>query len=167
MTMRLDHLEKLFVEQLKDAYSAESQLIEALPKIRDAANAKPLAEAFDAHLAETKGHRDRIERIFKTLDYKPGGHRCKAMAGLVEEAMELVADDATPAVRDAALICAAQKIEHYEIATYGCLRSYAALLHADDAVALIDETLDEERHADAHLTELAEQWVNVFAMKTA
>lgn len=108
MTMRLDHLEKLFVEQLKDAYSAESQLIEALPKIRDAANAKPLAEAFDAHLAETKGHRDRIERIFKTLDYKPGGHRCKAMAGLVEEAMELVADDATPAVRDAALICAAQ-----------------------------------------------------------
>lgn len=163
--MKLDHLEKLFVEQLKDAYSAENQLLKALPKMRDAASSEPLRTAFATHLEETRTQVQRIEKIFSGLDYQPGGHKCKAMEGLIEEGEDILKEDAEPQVRDAALICAAQKVEHYEIATYGCLRAYARILGRDDAVGLIEETLREEHHADNHLSELAEQWVNAFAMR--
>lgn len=165
--MKLDHLEKLFIGQLKDAYSAEQQLIEAIPKMQAAASTNQLKKAFADHLDETRGHAKRIEQIFKNLTYKPGGHKCKAMEGLVEEGAEIIKEDAEPIVRDAALICAAQKVEHYEIATYGCLIAYAKLLGHTDALNLLTETISEEKHADQHLTELAEQWVNTHAAQPA
>jgi ferritin-like metal-binding protein YciE len=167
MTMRLDHLEKLFVSQLKDMHSAERQLVEALPKMRDAAVSEPLRATISSHLKETQTHIERLDRIFGTLEFKPGGHKCAAMAGLIEEGKEILKADADPKVRDAAIICAAQKIEHYEIATYGCLRAWARLLGRDDAARLINETLREEREADDALSGLADQWVNAFAMQGA
>ncbi len=161
--MKLDHLEKLFIEQLNDAYSAEKQLVVALPKMERKASTPELKEAINNHLEETQGQVERIEKIFETIEGKPGRHKCKAMEGLIEEAQELLKEDAEPIVRDAAIICAAQKVEHYEIATYGCLRAYAKLLGHDEAVQLIDETLDQEKNADKKLTQLAEQWVNTHA----
>ncbi len=167
MSIKIDHLEKLYVSQLKDAYSAEQQLVEALPKMIEAASATKLSEAFSEHLQETKDHVKRLEKIFKGLDYAPGGHRCKAMEGLIKEAKEILEESDDPRVRDAAMICAAQKVEHYEIATYGCLRAYAKLMKQDEAAELIEETLQEEKNADGRLSELAEQWVNAFAMQGA
>ncbi|MBL0920703.1 MAG: ferritin-like domain-containing protein [Phycisphaerales bacterium] len=165
--MKLDHLEKLYVTQLKDAYSAEKQLLQALPKLRDNAHDEKLREAFEDHLGETKAHVERIERIFQSLDNKPAGHRCRAMEGLVEEGEEVLGEDGDPGTLDAALICAAQKVEHYEIATYGCLREYARLLGHEEAVALLDQTLEEEKNADLRLTQLAEDWINQAAMHEA
>lgn len=164
MPTKLDHLEKLYVHQLKDAYSAEKQLLEALPKMRDAAADPKLSEAFADHLQETEGHINRLEQIFEKLEASPNGQKCKAMEGLIKEGGEVLKEDGEPATLDAALICAAQKVEHYEIALYGCLREYARLLGRDDAVALLEETLTEEKEADGRLTELAEQWVNAAAM---
>lgn len=165
--MKLDHLEKLYVNQLKDAYSAENQLIKAMPALQDAATAEKLSKSLANHFQETQGHIDRLERIFKKLDFKPGGHRCYAMEGLITEAKEIISEDAEPHVRDAAIICAAQKIEHYEIATYGCLRSWAKLMSRDEDADLLEKTLDEEGKADKKLSELAEQWVNAFALQSA
>ncbi len=164
MSIKLDHLEKLYLSQLKDAFSAEHQLLEALPKMRDAVSDEKLRGAFVDHLAETKRHVERLEQIFGTMEGKPGGHRCKAMEGLVKEGDEILKEDGEPATRDAAIICAAQKVEHYEIATYGCLREYARMLGHDDAVELLEATLQEEKDADGRLTGLAEEWINAGAM---
>lgn len=167
MPLKLDGLEKVFVQQLKDMYSAENQLLEALPKMAEAATSSKLGQAFKDHLKETQGHVKRLEKIFSSMDYKPGGHRCRAMEGLIEEGKEIIDEQGEPEARDAALICAAQKVEHYEMATYGTLRTYARTLGLDDACELLTETLREERNADSLLTDLAEHSINKLAMLTA
>ncbi len=158
--MKLDDLNKVFVQQLKDMYSAEKQLLEALPKMAKAASDPELAGAFKSHLEETREHVRRLDEIFKELKFSSGGERCKAMQGLIAEGDEVLEHDAEEHGRDAALICAAQKIEHYEIATYGTLRSYAELLGKPKAERLLSQTLEEERAADQTLTIIAEGSIN-------
>lgn len=165
MSLKLDDLRKVFVSQLKDIHSAESQLLKALPKMASAATSRDLEQAILNHLQETKTHITRLEKIFSTLEFSPGGHRCKAMEGLIEEGAEVLSEDANPEARDAAIIAAAQKVEHYEIATYGTLRAYAKLLGMDEAYDLLTDTLEEEREADTGLTELAEASINQLAMQ--
>jgi len=161
--MPAETLQELLVEELKDLYSAENQLVKALPKMAKAAAAPELREAFENHLEETKGQVDRLEQIFNNLDASPKGKKCVAMEGLIEEGKEIISEHDQSSVRDAALICAAQKVEHYEIAAYGCVRTFAQLLGMDDVVELLQETLDEEGNTDKKLTELAESIINVEA----
>jgi ferritin-like metal-binding protein YciE len=161
--MALDSLHGLFVDELKDLYSAENQLLKALPRMVKAASAPELRAAFQEHLEVTRGQVARLERIFGGLEGSPKGKKCKAMEALIEEGKELLEEDAEADVLDAALICAAQKVEHYEIAGYGCSRTFATLLGYDAAAALLQETLDEEGEADKKLTELAETVINVKA----
>ncbi len=165
--MNIDSLKKLYIEQLKDLHSAETQLVEALPKMADAASSKELKDAFTEHLEQTKQQRDRIESIFTGLAFKPTGERCQAMAGLVEEAEGLLGDTDNATVRDAALVCAAQKVEHYEIGSYGSVCAYAKMLGETDAAKLLDATLQEEKNTDAKLTRLAEGWINEAAKANA
>jgi ferritin-like metal-binding protein YciE len=161
--MKLESLEDLYVDELKDLYSAENQLLKALPKMAEAATAPKLSKAFESHLKQTRGHVTRLEKIFKKLGGSPKGKKCKAMEGLLAEGKELMAEDADAAVMDAALIGAAQRVEHYEMAGYGCVRTYARLLGHDDAADLLQRTLDEEGATDKALTELAELAINVGA----
>jgi ferritin-like metal-binding protein YciE len=160
--MKLESLEDLFVEELKDLYNAENQLLKALPKMAKAATARELKNGFEKHLKQTEGHVDRLEQIFNGLDASPKGKKCKAMEGLIEEGAEVIEEDAESEVKDAALIAAAQRVEHYEIAGYGCVRTYAQLLGNDKAAKLLQQTLDEEAETDEALTELAET-INVEA----
>jgi ferritin-like metal-binding protein YciE len=162
--MALTTLHDLYVEELKDLYNAENQLLKALPKMVKAASAPKLAAAFTDHLAETKIHIERLETIFKQLDVSPKGKKCKAMEGLLAEGQELLAEDADPSVLDAALISSAQRVEHYEMAGYGCVRTYAKLLGEKQAAKLLQETLDEEGATDKKLTELAESVINAEAV---
>lgn len=161
--MRLDSLHDLFVDELKDIYNAEQQLVKALPKMAKAASSPELQAAFEEHLEVTRGQVERLEAVFQQIETTARGKKCKAMEGLLEEGKELMEEDAAADVMDAALICAAQKVEHYEIAAYGCLRTYASLLGYDKAAELLHETLDEESEADKKLTELAESSINVEA----
>lgn len=165
--MKLSDLHRVYVSQLKDIYSAETQLLEALPKMAQSATSEKLQNAFREHLEETKAHAQRLEQIFEQLEFKPGGHRCKAMSGLIEEGEEILHEEAEPEARDAALICAAQKVEHYEMATYGTLRAYARVLGEEKAYELLTETLRDERNADSLLTDLAENAINKLAMLVA
>ena len=160
--MKLESLRDLFVDELKDLYSAEHQLLKALPKMAKAATAPELKRAFESHLKETKGQVERLEQVFRSLDVSPRGKKCKAMEGLVEEGAELMQEDAEPEVMDAGLIAAAQRVEHYEMAGYGCVRTYAQLLGESKAVTLLQKTLDEEGAADKKLTQIAKQ-INVDA----
>jgi len=162
--MKLDSLQKLYVEELRDLYSAENQILKALPKMAKAASSPELKRAFEEHLEQTKGQVDRLEQIFKTLGKSPKGKTCKAMEGLVEEGSELMEEDADPAVLDAGLIAAAQRVEHYEIAGYGTVRTYANILEDREAAELLQQTLDEEGETDKKLTDLAESLINVEAM---
>lgn len=161
--MKLESLQDLFVDELKDLYNAENQLLKALPKMAKAAHHPDLKQAFTDHLEETRGQVERLEQIFKGLDGSPKGKKCKAMEGLVEEGKEIIEQSADPAVKDAALIAAAQRVEHYEIAGYGCVRTFARLLGNDEAADLLQETLDEEAAADKKLTDLAETVINAEA----
>jgi ferritin-like metal-binding protein YciE len=154
---KVTNLHQLFLEQLRDLYSAENQLVEALPKMAEAATAAELKKGFKEHLQQTKGHVARLEKIFKKLDEDPDGKTCQAMKGLIKEGKEAISEDATPAVRDAALIAAAQRVEHYEIAGYGTVRSYAELMGHDEAVDLLQATLDEEGDTDKKLTAAAKK----------
>jgi len=162
--MKLDSLSKLFVMELKDLYSAEQQLVEALPKIAAACRDSELRQAFSQHADETRGHVKRLETIFAGLTFQPGGHKCAAMEGLLEEGEELLKTECDPRVLDAALIAAAQRVEHYELAGYGTARAYAEKLGLHDAADLLQQTLDEEGHADRLLSRLAERRVNFAAM---
>jgi ferritin-like metal-binding protein YciE len=162
--MKLKTLHDLYIDELKDLYNAEHQLLKALPKMAKAASDTKLAKAFTDHLSETKGQVDRLEGIFKKLDVSPKGKTCKAMEGLLEEGKEVMAEDADPTVMDAALIAAAQRVEHYEMAGYGCVRTFARLLDYDEAADLLQETLDEEGAADKKLTKLAETVINLEAV---
>lgn len=161
--MSLDSLHDLFVDELKDLYNAENQLLKALPRMAKAATAPELKAAFTEHLEVTRKQVERLDQIFEGLGTSPKGKKCKAMEGLVEEGKEIMEEDGDPSVIDAALIAAAQRVEHYEMAGYGCVRTFAALLGHEDAAALLQETLDEEGEADKKLTELAETIINVEA----
>jgi len=161
--MKLESLNDLLVDELKDLYSAENQLLKALPKMAKAAASPELKAAFEEHLEETKGQVDRLVSIFESLGASPKGKKCVAMEGLIEEGKEILEEEGNEAVKDAALICAAQKVEHYEMAGYGCARTFANLLGLDDVANLLQETLDEEGNADKKLTEIAETNINVEA----
>ncbi len=161
--MKLQSLQDLYVEQLQDLYDAENQLVKALPKMAKAASEPQLQQAFEQHLTQTKTHVERIEQIFKTMGSSPKGKSCKAMKGLIEEGEEMIKQRADPSVRDAGLIAAAQRVEHYEIAGYGCVRTYADLLGMADSSALLQQTLNEEGMTDKQLTKLAEQVINLEA----
>ena len=165
--MALKTLKDLYVSELKDLYNAEHQLLKALPKMAKTAASPALAKAFTDHLAETEHQIERLETIFAELEIGPKGKKCKAMEGLLEEGKEVMAEDSDPSVKDAALISAAQRVEHYEMAGYGCVRTFARLLGFDDAADLLQETLDEEGTADKKLTELAESVINVEALESA
>lgn len=158
--MSLDSLEKLFIEELKDVYSAEKQILRALPRMAKAAESPELQQAFTKHLKETEGQVNRLERIFKELGQAARGKKCKGMEGLLEEGKEVLEEEGEPAVIDAALISAAQRVEHYEIAAYGCLRTYAQLLGYPGAEQLLQQTLEEEEAADKKLTQLGESGIN-------
>ena len=162
--MKLDTLKKLYVEELRDVYNAEQQLVKALPKMAKAASSDELREALEMHLDETKGHVERLDQIFESLDESAKGKTCKAMKGLIEEGSEILEEKGEDSVLDAGIIAAAQKVEHYEIATYGTLRTWADLLNQDEAAGLLQETLDEEGEADKKLNELAEEIVNPEAL---
>lgn len=162
--MKLDSLHKLYVQELKDLYSAETQLVAAIPKMEAAASDASLKEAFASHLKETKTHVSRLESIFKALEFEPGGHKCVGMEGLIKEGHELINGDATPQVLDAALVAAAQRVEHYEMAGYGTARAYAEKLGEYKAADVLQQTLNEEGHANQALTRLAERNLNFLAM---
>lgn len=154
--MKVETLRELYVDELKDLYSAENQLLKALPKMAKAATAAPLKRGFEKHLAETKVQVERLEKIFDALGKSPKGKKCKAMEGLVEEGKELLEEDMDDDVLDAALIAAAQRVEHYEIAGYGTVRTYAQILGETQAAKLLQQTLDEEGATDKALTQLSE-----------
>lgn len=156
----MDTLQELFIEQLQDVHNAEKQLTKALPKMAKAATSPNLKDAFETHLAQTKEHVSRLETIFEKLGSKPGRKVCAAMEGLVKEGSELIEEDPAPAVLDAGLIAAAQRVEHYEIAAYGTLRGFAETLGHTDVIELIEETLEEEKTTDDLLTKLAEGEIN-------
>lgn len=153
--MNLSSLHSLFVSELRDLYSAETQLLEALPKMAQAASSTELRNAFNEHLEETRGQISRLETIFSSLGESPQGERCEAMAGLIEEGEEIIEAQGDADVKDAALIAAAQRVEHYEIAGYGTVRTFADMLDLEDAQDLLQETLDEEGAADKKLNKIA------------
>jgi ferritin-like metal-binding protein YciE len=155
--MNKNDLHELYIEQLRDLYSAENQLVKALPKMAEATTTDELRTAFEEHLEQTQGHVQRLETIFENLGEKPTGEKCKGMEGLVAEGSEVIEnDDFEGELKDAALIAAAQRVEHYEIAGYGTVRTFASLLEDDEAVELLEQTLEEEKETDQKLTEIAE-----------
>lgn len=163
--MNLDNMKKLFVHELKDLYSAETQILEALPKMAEKASHSDLKSAFETHHRQTQEQVKRLEQIFDDLEHEPTGHKCKGMQGLLEEGEDSMKDAEDDEVRDAAMIAAAQRVEHYEIAAYGTARTYAKLLGDDRSAQLLQKTLDEEGETDKKLTRLAERNVNKDAMK--
>jgi ferritin-like metal-binding protein YciE len=162
--MKLDTLKKLYTEELRDLYNAEMQLLKALPKMAKAASSEELKDSFEQHLEQTKGHVERLDEVFEELDEKPKGKTCKAMKGLIEEGSEVLGEDGEESVLDAAIIVAAQKVEHYEIAAYGSVRTFAQLLGKDRSAELLQQTLNEESEANELLNRLAEDIVNPEAL---
>jgi ferritin-like metal-binding protein YciE len=163
--MAVDSLESLFLHELKDVYSAEQQIIKALPKLIKAVKAAELTTALKEHLAATKTHKERLQQILTAYGAKTGSMRCKGMEGILKEGDEIL-EEAMPAeVRDAAIISAAQRVEHYEMAAYGCLRTFAKVLGDVPSAQILQTTLDEEADADRKLTQLAEFSINPRALK--
>jgi ferritin-like metal-binding protein YciE len=158
--MSLDTLQDLYVHELKDLYNAENQLLKALPKMAEKASNTELRQGFEKHLEQTKEHVRRLETIFDDLGRGAQGQHCKGMEGLIEEGEEILKEDAEEDVRDAALIAAAQRVEHYEIAGYGTVRTYARQLGFDEHARLLQQTLDEEGETDKLLTRMAESRIN-------
>ncbi|HEX6791746.1 MAG TPA: ferritin-like domain-containing protein [Candidatus Krumholzibacteria bacterium] len=158
----MDSLRELFIEQLQDAYDFEKQIMKALPKMTRAASSSELQNAFENHLEQTRRQIDRLETIFEQLDEEPEGKPCKGMAGVLAEGKEVMDEVEDDDVKDAGLIAAAQKVEHYEIATYGTLRTWAGMLDEDEVMRLLEQTLEEEKEADQVLSELADE-INVEA----
>ena len=160
----METLEKLYINELRDLYSAESQLLKALPKMAKGASSAELKEAFENHLAETETHVERLEQIFKDLEENPKGKTCHGMKGLIEEGSEILEEEGEESVLDAGIIVAAQKVEHYEMAGYGSVRAFAQLLGQEEAAQLLQTTLDEESKANELLNQLAETTVNAEAV---
>jgi ferritin-like metal-binding protein YciE len=163
--MKASALKELFVDELKDLYSAENQLTKALPKMARAATSPDLKAGFEEHLKQTEGHVERLAKIFEQLQESPKGKKCKGMEGLITEGKEMIEEDPGSEELDAGLIAAAQRVEHYEIAGYGCVVAYAKLLGETEAVSLLRQTLDEEKATDKKLTQLSES-INVEAANT-
>ncbi len=155
--MKMNHLKHLYVEEMKDLYSAESQLVKALPKMAKASTSEDLRAGFEEHLNQTREHVARLEKIFKALGESPKGKKCNGMEGLIKEGAEMIEEDPAPEELDAGLISAAQRVEHYEIAGYGCVSTYAKLLGEDQAVSLLRQTLGEEKETDKKLSQLADR----------
>jgi ferritin-like metal-binding protein YciE len=160
---KLKNLQEFLIDELKDLYSAEQQILKALPKMVKAASSDELKQGFEEHLKQTEGHVNRLERISQILGKTLGGKKCAAMEGLLSEGKEIIDEDAEPEVKDAALITAAQKVEHYEISAYGSARTHARLLGHSEAEDLLQETLDEEAQTDEKLTEIAQD-INIEAI---
>ena len=160
----METLEKLYINELRDLYSAEKQLLKALPKMAKGASSAELKEAFENHLAETETHVERLEQIFKDLEENPKGKTCHGMKGLIEEGSEILEEEGEESVLDAGIIVAAQKVEHYEMAGYGSVRAFAQLLGQEEAAQLLQTTLDEESKANELLNQLAETTVNAEAV---
>jgi ferritin-like metal-binding protein YciE len=152
-----NNLKSLYVDQLRDLYSSEQQLIKTIPKMAKAANSDELRKGFEEHLEQTKGHATRLEQILTGLGEPVKGKKCKGMAGIVAEGGEMMSEDFEGALMDAALISAAQRVEHYEIAAYGVVHAYATLMGESEAASLLQQTLDEEKETDQKLTELSEE----------
>jgi ferritin-like metal-binding protein YciE len=150
-------LKELYIDELKDLYNAENQLVKALPKMAKTASSEELRQGFEEHLEQTRGHVQRLEKIFKSLGESPKGKKCKGMEGLVAEGAEVMEEDFEDSVMDAALIGAAQRVEHYEIAAYGTVCAFAEELGESEQASLLNETLEEEKETDEKLTKLAEQ----------
>lgn len=163
--MSIDNLQDLMTEELRDMYHAETQLVKALPKMAQTASTPALKQAFENHLKQTQHQVERIETIFDRLGGSPKGKRCKGMEGILEEGEEVLEEEGPAGVIDAALIAAAQRVEHYEIAAYGCIRSYAEVLGLDEVADLVEQSLDEEEAADKLLSELAESEINGLALQ--
>jgi ferritin-like metal-binding protein YciE len=149
-------LKDLFIDELRDLYDAENRLVKSIPKMAEAAESEDLRAGFEEHLEQTKGHVERLKQIFVSLEEKPTGKKCAAMEGLVEEGEEMMEEDFEGGVKDAALISAAQRVEHYEIAAYGCVKTWAGLLGETEAQSLLEQTLNEEKATNDKLTELSE-----------
>jgi ferritin-like metal-binding protein YciE len=166
-TIERSALMELFEDELKDIYWAEKALTKALPKMIKNASSEELASAIEQHLAETEEQVKKVEQVFKILEKKPVAKKCEAMAGLVKEAEEIMKDTEKGPQRDAGIISAAQKVEHYEIASYGTLRTFAQTLELDEAASILEEILEEEKNADETLTQIAESEINVEALEEA
>ena len=164
--MEITSLRELYVDQLRDLYDAENQLIKALPKMAKGATSEELREGIEEHLEQTRNQAQRLEQIFERLGEKPKGEKCKGMEGVIKEGSETLEKDMDDDTKDAAIIAAAQRVEHYEIAGYGTARTYANLLGESEAAELLEETLEEEKETDQKLTQLAEE-INVEAAEGA
>jgi ferritin-like metal-binding protein YciE len=160
--MKHSELRKLYIDELRDLYDAENRLVKALPRLAKASTSVELRAAIEEHLEQTRGHVDRLTEILDTLGEKPAGKKCAGMIGLIKEGGEIMEADFEGQVMDVAIISAAQRVEHYEIAAYGCIKTWAGLLDESDAGALLEKTLEEEKESDRKLTELSER-VNVEA----
>ena len=158
--MKIESMESLFIEQLQDLYDAEKRLVKALPKMADEATSRDLSEAFRSHLLQTEGHVTRLERVFQQLGKDPKTKTFDALKGLIEEGEDMISDIEKSPLRDAGMIAAANRVEHYEIAAYGSARTFAQTLGLDEAASLLQATLEEEKAADAKLTSLAESMIN-------
>ncbi len=164
MSGKINSLEDLYLEELRDIYSAENQMIHALPKMAEAAQSDALRKGFENHLEQTRKQLSRVEKICEAMEASPKGKKCKGMESLLAEGEEFMKEDVEPKVRDAGLIAAAQRVEHYEMAVYGTARTFARMLGHDDAAELLQKTLNEEAATDEKLTQLAEQSLNQEAM---
>lgn len=161
--MKLETLRDLFTEEIADIYDAEHQIIEALPKLKKAAHSSQLKQSFQEHLDVTRQQVSRLEQVFELLEEKPHRKTCKAMKGLIKEGDEMIEEDADADVKDAGLIAAAQRVEHYEIAAYGTAMAYAKQIGLDQAITLLTQTLNEEKETDEKLSQLAESTINIKA----
>ncbi len=161
--MKINTLQDLYTEELQDLYSAETQLVKALPKVIEECSSDELRSAIEDHLDQTKEHVERLDQIFESLDESPKGKKCAAMEGLVKECQETISEDMPEGLKDAAIIAACQRVEHYEIAVYGTVCTFAKLLGREDDLDLLGQTLDEEKEADETLTDIAENTINVEA----
>jgi ferritin-like metal-binding protein YciE len=159
----MNNLTEVFLQELADLYSAEKLLIKALPKMAKAASSEDLKESFEEHLKETEEHVKRLESVFELFDKPAKAKKCKAMEGLIEEGKHIIEEEGSEAAKDAALIAAAQKVEHYEIASYGCLCTWAKLLENPEALEILKKTIEEEKATDEKLTQLAEESINIEA----
>jgi ferritin-like metal-binding protein YciE len=167
MAAKQKNMQDLLVEEMRDTYNAEQQLVRALPRLAKATTSPELRQAFEMHLEQTRGQVERLQQAFQAMDVNARGKTCHAMEGLVEEARELIDGGLAPEVLDAALISAAQKVEHYEIASYGTLVAYAEACGFPDVVELLRQTLEEEKATDAKLNDLALQGINAKAVEAS
>ena len=163
--MELNTLKDLFIQELKDLYSAEKQILKALPKMVKAASNEKLKSGFQQHLEETKEHAVRLEKLLAKHNQTTRGPKCKGMEGVLKEGAEMIEEEADEEVRDAGLIAAAQRVEHYEMAGYGCARTYAETLGDKECAKVLQQTLDEEEATDKKLTQLAKATINIAAVK--